>query len=132
MPNFSGAISGFAVGDDVEVYRTVSNIPAGETVAKAWFTAKAALADLDAAALVQKIITPSMDIAQGIISDTGGSGTAILRFFLTPSDTAQLGNPVRGVAGFPYDIQLKTSGGRIFTAEIGVITATAQVTLSNT
>ncbi len=132
MPNFSGDISGFVVGDDVEVYRTIGNVPAGETIVKAWLTVKASITDLDGAALIQKAITASMNATEGVIADTGGSGTAIVRFFLTSTNTAALGNPARGVGAFPYDIQLKTSSGKIFTAEIGTITAVAQVTQTTT
>lgn len=132
MPNFSGAISGFAVGDDIEVYRTITNIPTGESVDKAWLTVKASISDLDEAALIQKQITATLDNDEGIIADDGSLGTAILRFFLTSSNTSALGNPARGTGSFPYDIQLKTSSGKIFTAEIGTITAVAQVTQSTT
>jgi hypothetical protein len=127
MPNFEGDISGFTVGDDIEVYRTVT-IPAGQTLAKAWLTVKADLADVDGVALVQKIITPVLSATDGIIADTGASGTAILRFFLSSDDTDNLGNPSRAVMGYPYDIQVKTAAGKIGTVEIGTILGHAQVT----
>lgn len=128
MPNFSGKITGFAVGDDLEVYRTITNVPVGETVVAAWFTAKVAITDTDAEALFQKSITAVLDADQGVIADAGSSGTAILRFFLRPVDTETLGNPARDISTFFYDIQVKTISGRIYTPETGKITAKPQVT----
>lgn len=131
MPNFNGKISGFVVGDDLEVYRTITNVPTGETVIKAWFTVKINQDDTDAAALFQKVITDVIDFTQGEIADAGALGTAILRFFLTADDTATLGNPTRAIDSFFYDIQVKTVSDRIYTPETGKITPKPQVTFTD-
>ena len=132
MPNFNGKIKGFAVGDDLEVYRTITNVPVGEPVVAAWFTAKVSFLDTDDAALIKKEITTTLDVSEGVIADDGAGGTAILRFFLKPADTAQLGNPERETAPYHYDIQVKTLSDRIYTPEIGKITGTDQVTFETT
>jgi hypothetical protein len=130
VPNFKGKITGFVVGDALEVYRTITKIPEGETVAKAWLTVKLAVADDDSEALFQKVITTTLDTVEGVIEDDGSSGTAIIRFFLNSDDTSTLGNPERDAGNFVYDIQIKTSSGLLFTPEIGKIKAKPQVTLA--
>ncbi len=132
MPNFNGKISGFAVGDDLEVYRTITNVPTGETVEVAWLTVKENLTDTDDVAFFKKEIGLVLDNSQGIVQDPGSSGTAILRFFLTAEDTAELGNPIRETKAYFYDIQVRIINGRIYTPETGKITGKSQVTFLNT
>lgn len=128
MPNFKGSIKGFITGDSLEIRRTITNVPEGEALVKCWFTVKLSEADLDVDAIIQKEVSPILDTSQGVIEDDGSSGTAIVRFFLLADDTSELGNPVRSPGSFPYDIQVKTTTGLIFTPEKGKIKAVSQVT----
>lgn len=129
MPDLNGSIS-LVTGDYKEVRRSISGIPAGETVTKSYLTVKNAASDADTAAIFQKTITSSLDLAQGVIEDSGASGTAVVRFFLLPANTRLLGNPVRAVGGVPYDIQVITSAGKVLTPEVGTLTSTPQITLA--
>ena len=131
MPELNGSIS-IVTGDYMEIRRSVSGVPAGETLAKAYFTAKNALSDVDASAIFQKSITPTPNSVQGVIEDTGASGTAVIRFYLQSADTEKLGNPLRGISDVPYDIEVITNTGKVFTPEIGKISPISQVTLANT
>ena len=123
MPTLQTSRGGFAQGDNVSITVTVTSVPPGDTLAKAWMTVKVALADADPG-LYQKVILPSAVAGQGQILDTGSSGTGILRFDLQQADTALMSPGVQ----YFYDIQAKTAGGLIGTLELGAITCTAQVT----
>jgi hypothetical protein len=125
MPSFSNQITGFVVFDDLDVKRTVGNIPPGQTVSEAWLTIKAVETALDNS-LIQKHITASLVAGQGQITDTGGSGTAQLLFQLTGTDTGALTPGVNYV----YDVQVKTSAGKHYTPEKGTIQGVSQVTLA--
>jgi len=127
MPNFVGEIKGIVAGDDFDVVRTITNLPLGVTLTDAWFTVKAVVTDSDANALVKKRITPTQS-ADGIISDVGTDRVAEIIFYILPSDSDQLGGPVRATTGFVYDIQVRTNLGRVYTPEIGKIVAETQVT----
>ena len=58
MTVFNSSIAGVAAGDALDVKRTVTNIPATQTLTKAWLTLKVNRFDADAA-LLQKVITPA-------------------------------------------------------------------------
>lgn len=129
MPNFVGRITGFAVGDDLLIRRTIdraeSGIPTGVLITDAWFTVKSAIADLDAAALVDKQITTSDVPGTGQIEDDGtADADPIVRFDLTDADTRLIGTAHR-----KYDIQVKTALGGIYTGEKGETWGEGDVTL---
>lgn len=123
------AITGITVGDSFQVIRVIaSGIPAGETIVKAWFTIKASVRDLDVAAKLQKIITESTLAGVGMITENVAGSSAILRFDVNPVDWAAL----RAGKTYRYDIQVKTSGGGIYTPESGTFLATPEVTQATT
>lgn len=124
MSSYNTVISGFVVGDDVIIIRTVENIPSGQVLNKSWFTVKTRYTDDDAHAIYQKIISASVDAIQGQITNIGASGTSSLSFLLNASDTILM----RPDAEYFYDIQIKTSADKIRTHERGVIVALAGVT----
>jgi hypothetical protein len=111
-------------GDSWTIRRNVVNVPTGQLVVQAWFTAKLYLEDLDGAAIVQKLITAVNVAGTGQIENNGGSGTAIVRFDLTPDDTV-LFKPWQI---YYYDIQVKTSLDIVDTPDDGTIEAMPQVT----
>ena len=119
MPDYSATITNFVAGDDLTVTRTITGVPAGDTLAKAWLTVKRRQRDLDAAAIFQKEITPVDVPGTGEITDTGGDGTGAVRFDLADEDTLLL-EPLRG---YYYDIQVLTANGFIYTPETGRMTA---------
>ena len=127
MPDLNAVIQNFVVGDDIDITRTITAIPAGDTVAKAWFTVKRQEDDSDARVVFQRVIS-SVLTSSGIISDTGGSGTAVLTFHLLAADTVLM----TGGRGYVFDIQLKTMLGKIYTPEKGTITGKKQITLATT
>jgi len=132
MPNYNAQISGYAVGDDLLVRRTVnrsaSNLPTGVVIAQAWMTIKELESDADPG-LLQKDITVADVSGTGQIEEDGGAqaGDAdpILRFDLTDADTRIIGNNHRW-----YDIQVKTDTGSIYTGEKGEIWGVGDVTVS--
>ena len=132
MPNYEGRITGWAVGDDLLIRRTIdrteSNLPNGVVVTDAWFTVKAAIADLDAAAVVDKQTTTTDAPGIGQVEDDGGGDVdPIIRFDLTDADTRAIGTLHR-----KYDIQVKVTGGAIYTGEKGEIWGEGDVTLDIT
>lgn len=126
MPKFDDLIDKFCVGDDIEVRRTITRIPTGQTVSKAWLTIKTDIAHTDAEAVVQKEIDTNSVAGVGQIENTGGAGTAVLRFELTKTDTKLLA-PGKS---YYHDVQLLTSAGKISTPFRGKTAAKSQVTLA--
>jgi hypothetical protein len=117
-------------GDDYDILVPFTGLPSGQTVTKAWLTVKVSLADLDAAATVQKIITTSAVAGQGQITDDGATdGTGELLFTLTPTNTRAIQATMQPLQ---YDVQIRTSAGKIYTLEIGTIRTVAEVTISDT
>lgn len=132
MPNYKGVIDGFAVGDDLLIRRTIdrtlSNLPNGVDVTDAWMTIKAAITDLDAAAIVDKQVTTTDTPGTGQIEDDGGGDVdPVIRFDLTDIDTRAISTVHR-----KYDIQVKVTGGGIYTGEKGEIWGEGDVTLDIT
>jgi len=126
MPTFDGVINLFVKGDDLDVIRTVTNIPTGQTVTQAWLTVKAPGGGADPG-VFQKDIDTVDDAAQGHISDNGaGDGTAVLKFYLTSTNTKLLTPGTE----YDYDIQIKTSANKHYTPEIGKLSCKAEVTLA--
>jgi hypothetical protein len=123
VPNLQATLGNFAQGDNFSVPVTVTSVPAGDTLAKAWLTVKAKLSDADPG-VFQKAITPAATPGQGQITDTGASGTGIIRFDVQQADTLLLTPNV----AYYYDIQVKTAAGLIGTIEEGTIMAAPQVT----
>jgi hypothetical protein len=123
MSTLNASIGGIVAGDDLDVRRTVTGIPAGQTLAKAWLTFQATPGGADPG-LLQKVITTSAVIGVGQITDDGADGTGEVLFQLTGADTLAL--PVE--CSTPYDIKVKTSAGKIYTAEQGKYLSARRVT----
>lgn len=128
MANFEGLIDDFVAGNDITIERTVTGVPAGQTLTMAWFTVKSKFSDLDADAKIQKEITTVLDANQGHISDSGADETGTVIFYLQAADTLLL----YPLSEYRYDIQVKTSGGKIYTPELGIIMSLPRVTQSTT
>lgn len=127
MTVFNGTIDDFAIGDDLAIERTIESIPDSITLATAWFMVKRKLSDVDADALITKTITAVAN-NDGHISDTGIDGTGILTFYLTSIETALL-TPLRD---YKYSIKIKMSNDKVYTPEVGLLTAYPTVKLGST
>lgn len=107
-----------APGDHYDVIRTVTLIPTGDSIARAWLTVKRTTAEADIDALVQLEITTA-NTASGQVTDTGAAdATGAVTFRLTPTHTRLIGVSLRY-----YDIQIKSLSGKVYTAETGDIAA---------
>ena len=122
MSDLAVQITGFVVGDDLEVRRTVTDLPA--PIESAWLTFKRYPRQPDEEAILQKKIT-TVDVpgvGQIVVAgepDVNGD----LRFDLTPTDTMVLDTRLRA-----YDIQIKLTTGKIYTIEKGTLQLTGDVT----
>ena len=77
---------GFVWGDGFAIRRDVI-VPSGLTVTKAYLTVKTNQTDNDGSALFQKSITTTNTAGTGQIEDAGSSGTAVLRFDITSTNS---------------------------------------------
>lgn len=126
MSTLTGTISGFVVGDNLEIRRTVTGLTAA--IATAWLTVKQHARATDANKLLQKIITTSDVPGTGHIETAGGVGVdGDLRFDISQVDTVAL-----GTLKWVYDVQVKLADGTVYTPEIGTIELTLDVTRSAT
>ena len=126
MSTLTGTITGYVVGDNLEVRRTVTELPAA--LEAAWLTIKRHAREPDLAAVVAKVISTGDNPGTGQITEAGGVGVdGALRFDLTPTDTTAL-----GAASWVYDIQVKLTNGTVYTPEVGRVDLTADVTRSTT
>lgn len=126
MSELAATITGYVTGDNLEIRRTVTDLPAA--IAVAWLTVKRYATQPDAEAALQKRITTTDVADTGQIVEAGGPGTdGDLRFDLTPVDTESL-----GAKRYVHDIQIKLSTGRVYTIEKGTLQLTADVTETTT
>jgi len=126
MSTLTGTITGYVVGDNLEVRRTVTELPAA--LETAWLTIKRHAREADSDAVVAKIITTNDVPGTGHITEAGGVGVdGALRFDLSQIDTTAL-----GAAPWVYDIQVKLTDGTVYTTEVGPVDLTADVTRSTT
>jgi hypothetical protein len=126
MSDLAIEIAGFVVGDDLEIRRAVTDLPAA--IVAAWLTAKLHPGQSDEDARLQKRITITDVPGTGQIVTAGGPGTdGDLRFDLLPEDTERLG-PKRYV----HDIQIRLETGKVYTIEKGTLQLTAGVTTTTT
>jgi hypothetical protein len=126
MSGLTAEITGFVEGDDLEVRRTVTDLPAA--IAVAWLTVKRHHRQPDDEAKLQKRITTTDVPGTGQIVEPGGSGTdGDLRFDLTAADTGALGSK-----RLVHDIQIKLVTGKVYTIEKGTIQLTPDVTEGTT
>lgn len=126
MSNLAVTISGFVVGDNLEIRRTVTGL--GAAMVKAWLTIKRDPQVADTDAKIQKVITTDDEAGVGQIETAGASEVdGEIRFDLTQADTTALSTIL-----YVHDIQIKQSDGKVFTLEKGTIQLTADVTRSTT
>lgn len=123
-----GQITGLVVGDALEVDRAAPNIVAAAPLTDAWLMVKAAVADLDSAALISKHITTAAVTGVGQITDNGAtSGTGQLVFQMLAADTSTLTARTR----YHYGVKVKLSTGNDYTLEYGVCTPLVEIVTSN-
>lgn len=113
-----------ARGDHAAIVRTVTSVPAGDTIDKAWLTIKAELGD-GYPILLQISVTPATNLSTvGRITDTGADGTAGFQINIQPADYAALQADIKYV----YDLQVRTLAGIISTLERGTVKFKQDVT----
>jgi len=126
MSDLTIEITGFVVGDDLEIRRTVTDLPAA--IETAWLTLKHYPSQPDLEAKLQKRITTTDVPGTGQVAEAGGPGTdGDLRFDLTPEDTTRLGS-----RRYVHDVQIKLATGKVYTIEKGTLQLTAGVTETTT
>lgn len=126
MSTLTGTITGYVVGDDLEISRVVEDLP--DPMVAAWLTVKQHHREADTDALITKVITTSDVPGVGKITAVGGVGIdGGLRFDLTPEDTTALGSRT-----WVYDIQIKLDDDKVYTPEVGSLVLTPDVTRSTT
>lgn len=115
-------IKGKVAGDDLRVHATITGIPSGQTVVKAWLSIKAKKNEPDNQAIVQKIIT------SGFTHTGTDPVTCVMNLDLTAAETANC----KPQTTYEYDVQIKTSTGLIDTPIIGQIVFDQGVTAATT
>lgn len=114
-----GRIDSFVTGDDLEIERTIQEIPLGLTVTTAWFMVKRKYSDTDSQAIITKTITSVDTSGVGWIEDAGADGEALIHFYLVPAETSLL----TALSEYPYSIKVKFNNGKVNTPETGKIVA---------
>jgi len=131
MPDLEAVIDEHVRGNDLDVIRTVTVIPSGQTVAEAWLRVDEITPP--GTEVFSKHITPTLVAGEGQIEDDGSvDGIAILRFEITHANSLLL-DPAGTVAApkaHPYAIQIKTSGGKIYEFEQGVINCIDEIVVA--
>ena len=111
-------LKGYVIGDDTQILFQLTEWPAGVLLAKAYFTMKQSLNDLDAAAIIQRDITTALT-AEGQITLNGSLGTAE-GYFLIRHQDAEWAN-VKPDLGYFFDIQPITDQATVQTPIVGTI-----------
>lgn len=113
-------------GNDLDITRTVSVIPTGQTVADAYLRVNA---PTGGTLVFEKHITPTIVSGQGQIEDTGsGDGIAIIRFEITKTNSLLMtGGTATTPINNPYGIEVRTSAGKVYEFEQGVIPVVEQI-----
>ena len=116
---------GLIRGDVFSLRRTITNLPAGVTVTKAWLMVKTAYSVADGSATISKSITSSNVAGTGQIEATGSSTsrTAVIRFDFTNTNTTA----VTAAVVYVYDIQILLSNADLITIETGTATWASEV-----
>lgn len=127
MPDFDQVITDFVQGDDLEILRDILNVPDSDPLVEAWLTMKAdPLRDTDAESVIApKVVTTANNPGVGQITDDGDTdNVGEVRFDLVPADTVLL----RADRTYHFDVQVRTSLGKIYTPVTGTIRARQQST----
>lgn len=104
-------IKGKVAGDDLRTKVTISGVPVGQSIVKAWLTIKAKKADLDASAIVQKVIM------SGFVHTGTDPITCAFTIDLAATDTILC----KPQTTYEFDVQIKTASGVIDTPIFGQI-----------
>lgn len=128
MTVIDGRIDDFVAGDDLEIERTITSIPDGIILDTAWFMVKRKFTDSDTDALIMKTITVTDTAEIGWIEDTGVDGDGLIRFYITPDETAIL----TPLSEYQYSIKLKFDNDKLNTPERGVMVAEPAVKTGDT
>lgn len=127
MPNLVAIITPSHVrGNDLDIIRTVSVIPTGQTAQDAYLRFNA---PTGGTLVFEKHITSTLVSGQGQIEDTGvGDGIAIIRFEITKVNSLLLtgGSPLTPINN-PYGIEIRTSAGKVYEFEQGVLPVVEQI-----
>lgn len=107
-------IDPIVIGDDFQVTRIYTGLPTGISIDMAWFTVRET--ELSPSALISKVITPS-DGPSGHIVVANTSGGYLEMFFSATREETILAN----IDEYVYDIQIRTTLGKIYTMEKGTI-----------
>ena len=130
MPNLQVVISPAHVrGNDLDITRTVSVIPSGQTAQDAYLRFNA---PTGGTLLFEKHITSTLVSGQGQIEDTGaGDGIAIVRFEITAANSLLMtgGTPTVPI-NQPYAIEIRTSAGKVYEFEQGVLPVVEQIVVA--
>jgi hypothetical protein len=130
MPDYEATIDTLVRGNDLDITRTVSVVPTGQTLTDAWLRVD----EVSPAGtqIFEKHITSALVAGEGQIEDTGsGDGIAVIRFEITAENSTLLdGGTVAAPAQHPYGIQVKTSGGKIYEFEQGILPVIQQIVTS--
>lgn len=126
MTNFKGQLTEHAWGDSLRVTRTISNIPGGDRLLKAWFVARLQPVTLstpvddsdvatDGGFIIEVTESPT---AAGQIVDNGASdNVGSLYFDISPAQSRL--QPVS--SHLYYGIKVLTFGGFPYTPELGIL-----------
>lgn len=123
MPTLDSRIDDIVVGNAIQIVRTISDIPDGATLTKAWLTIKEHEDDADSEKIIQKAITTNDVPGTGQITDATAPDGAV-RFDLTKTDTNLLAPGV----DYVFDVKVLTNSGDPYTGEKGILTVVAGVT----
>jgi len=113
MADLENTIDDLVVGDDFDVIRDITIIPASQTITEAWMTVREE--SWSSSAVFTKHITPTIS-GDGLIEDTGADTVGRVIFTLLNTDTIEL----HEYFSYAYDIQIKTSAGKLYTLESGL------------
>jgi hypothetical protein len=106
-----------AVGDDFDIVRTITDVPSGVTITKAWLMVKENSADVDGSAIVTKTITTGTT-TPGTVTDSGaGDGIGEVTFHMLTADT----NAMDPLTDYVYGIKVQLSNGYTGHVEQGTI-----------
>lgn len=120
-------IVGLVAGNDWQETIDVPGIPGGATVTNAWMLVKRYPGVDDVDAVIAKAITTDNVVGIGQITADGSTGTATLRFDLSKTDTALLGDE----HAYHWAAKLELSTGYYYTPIEGKLVAKRQ-TISTT
>ena len=122
--NLRVRITEFVAGDDLRITRLYTGLTGNIIISYAYLTIKSSVSGEDASALLQLQITTNETTAGKITDELTTGGSVQMHFDLTAEQTATF-EPFKP---YYYDVQLVTSLGAIYTAEMGRISMQKGIT----